>query len=281
MDYSRFIGKSFKPHPALSKYIRQYNLNITSNTNSNNLKIKSIPFSLAGIVLLFDNTDMSLVSSKSGLNKLQKACLIGYNPIHYDNYLIINGFSLRGVTISLTFLGINILLQIPLKLLHNQFIDLELILGDKVILLIEQLQESDSEQQMVAILDSFFLHLLNIDKKIHQPFLSKLNHILSSNHRIVKVNELANQSHMHERSLQRMFKEEVGLTPKEFLRLMRFIRIINLISLNPRIHVQDLVWQGGFFDQAHFIHEFQTITNYTPKEFYRNLGLSSKKHLIT
>ena len=56
---------------------------------------------------------------------------------------------LRGITISLTIPGVNDLLGIPIKLLLNKHIDLELILGNRAKLLIEQLEEAQDEIKMI------------------------------------------------------------------------------------------------------------------------------------
>lgn len=281
MDYCNLIGRSYNPHPRLQNYISQYNISNSKGRVVDEVKIKSIPFGLAGILLFIGNSGLSFISEKFGDRKLHKAHLVGFSPVHLESYVKINSEILRGVSISLTYLGVNHLLQLPIKLLLNNIIDLDLILGQKVYLLLEKLQEAPTDVEIVSILDDFFIQLIKNKNRVRQSFLAHLNHILNANYQMVNVNELASQSHLHERSLERKFKAEMGLSPKEFLRLMRFIKIIHLISDNPHIPVHDLVWLGRFFDQSHLIHEFKKISNHTPSDFYKIFQSSYSKESET
>lgn len=151
--------------------------------------------------------------------------------------------------------------------LYLQFIDLELILGPEVCFLLEKLNKSRSYSETVSVLDDFFLNLLLKLKKEKQTFFLKINQVITAKFRVPSVIELADLMNLHERSLQRKFKEEVGLTPKEYLRLIRFLKMFKDISTNPRVTIQDLIWKGGFYDQAHLIHEFQKVTHCSPMDF--------------
>ena len=269
MRYSPFIGNLFSPHPALSPFITGYNVLNSVNPDQGADMIKSIPFGLAGITFFLHNTGMEVNTGLSGKKRLPKACVMGYFPLGYNNrFRFING-SLRGVTLSITEKGVNQLLNLQMLELYLQFIDLELILGLEVRFLLEKLERSHSYSEIVTELDDFFLKLLTNQKKEKKTFFMQVNQILSAKSRMPTVNELADGMNLHERSLQRKFRAEVGLTPKEYLRLIRFIKMFRNISTNPRITVQDLIWSGGFYDQAHLIHEFQKITNCSPMDFYR------------
>jgi AraC-like DNA-binding protein len=64
-----------------------------------------------------------------------------------------------------------------------------------------------------------------------------------------------------------VFKQQVGLAPKQYCRVRRFQRVIR--SLPPG---RVLDWAGvaadcGYFDQAHLIHEFRTISGLSPGEY--------------
>lgn len=269
MRYSPFIGNFFTPHPALKPFIAGYNILNSVNPDSGPDMMKSIPFGLAGIIFFLHNTGMEVNTGMSEKRRLPKACVAGYFPLGYNNGFRFISRSLRGITLSFSEKGVNQLLNLQMRELYLQFIDLELILGPEVRVLLERLDSSFSYYETVSLLDDFFLKLLLKHTKVKQTFFRQVNQILSTKSRIPTVIELADGLNIHERSLQRKFREEVGLTPKEYLRLFRFIKIFQAISTNPRITIQDLIWHGGFYDQAHLIHEFQKVTNCSPMDFYR------------
>lgn len=267
MDYQNFIGKIYDPHPQLKAYISQYNIVNLDAVPVDHGRIKAIPFGMAGIMIFIDNSALYIESEKFGLHTMQKANVVGFSPVHVGSYFHPASPHLRGISMSLTYLGANELLGIPVNLLFNQIVDLELILGADVKLLIERLEEISEEEKMIDVLNDFFIRLLKGHHCVNQKFIGLVSHIVNSNSQVLNVNELARQVHMCERSLQRRFKLELGLTPKEFLRLSRFLKVFRLMLSQPQTTIQDLVWYGKFYDQSHLIHEFQSITDYSPKDF--------------
>ena len=69
------------------------------------------------------------------------------------------------------------------------------------------------------------------------------------------------------RTLQRNFKKEVGLTPKEFLKILR----MNVIErqLEQSRNVFQIVADFDFTDQSHLIKEFKQLRNNTPMDLKR------------
>ena len=64
--------------------------------------------------------------------------------------------------------------------------------------------------------------------------------------------------------LAQRFKELIGVTPKRLARTFRFTGTV--FSLNPAgpIDWAELAFGAGYFDQAHFSHEFRAFTGLTP-----------------
>lgn len=269
MRYGSFIGNFFSPHPALRPFISGYNILNSINQDPGPDMVKSIPFGLAGIIFFLHNTGMEVNTGFLAKKRLPKACLIGFFPLGYNNGFRFIDRSLQGISLSITEKGINRLLNLQMRELYLQFIDLELILGSEVRFLLEKLESSHSYTQTASLLDDFFLRILKQNNKDKRTFFMQVNQVLSNESKLPSVVELADLMNLHERNLQRRFKEEIGLTPKEYLRLTRFVKIFRDITTDPRITIQDLIWRGGFYDQAHLIHEFQKVTNCSPMDFYR------------
>lgn len=72
-----------------------------------------------------------------------------------------------------------------------------------------------------------------------------------------------------ERRLQRRFKEHVGLTPKGYARIVRLRYAAALLDQRPDADPLELVHSVGFYDQAHFIHEFKAGTGLSPGAYAR------------
>ncbi len=64
-----------------------------------------------------------------------------------------------------------------------------------------------------------------------------------------------------------MFRENVGVTPKAFLRIVRFQRAIQEIEASKRINWSSMALDCGYYDQAHFINDFKDFSGFTPQQY--------------
>jgi methylphosphotriester-DNA--protein-cysteine methyltransferase len=67
--------------------------------------------------------------------------------------------------------------------------------------------------------------------------------------------------------LGRRFREQIGLSPKLYLRLHRFRK--TLASLESASCLADAAAAGGYFDQSHMIGEFREFCGMTPAAIVR------------
>jgi AraC-like DNA-binding protein len=84
----------------------------------------------------------------------------------------------------------------------------------------------------------------------------------------VNVAQLAKHLGVSDRQLTRRFQHAVGLSPKEFSRISRFLQVVRcLTSREPRT-LTETAMACGYFDQAHFNHEFREMAGMAPGEFF-------------
>jgi AraC-like DNA-binding protein len=60
------------------------------------------------------------------------------------------------------------------------------------------------------------------------------------------------------------FKNEVGLTPKRYCRILRFQQAVRRAHRCPHVDWSQVAVDCGYFDQAHFIHDFRSFAGLTP-----------------
>jgi AraC-like DNA-binding protein len=60
------------------------------------------------------------------------------------------------------------------------------------------------------------------------------------------------------------FKTEVGLTPKRYCRILRFQRTVRRAHGGQRVDWTRVALDCGYFDQAHFNHDFRSFAGLTP-----------------
>ena len=81
---------------------------------------------------------------------------------------------------------------------------------------------------------------------------------------IRELNEAAGVSSTH---LARRFKQLIGVTPKRLARTHRFTATVFAIDPAGPVDWSELAGRAGYFDQAHFGHEFRAFTGLTPTRY--------------
>jgi AraC-like DNA-binding protein len=88
----------------------------------------------------------------------------------------------------------------------------------------------------------------------------------------VSVNAVAREAEVSPKKLIRLFAEEVGMTPKTYLRVSRFQRVLERVHAATRVDWMEEVERHGYYDQPHFIREFKEFSGFTPTEYFRLRG---------
>ncbi len=86
---------------------------------------------------------------------------------------------------------------------------------------------------------------------------------------LVQVGDLAGKLGLSARQVERLFDERVGLSPKFFLRVVRFQEVLRGI----RHETNATTWAAraaahGFYDQAHFIRDFKAFVGEPPSAWH-------------
>ena len=84
---------------------------------------------------------------------------------------------------------------------------------------------------------------------------------------IKTVDDLVRISGIGKRSLQRIFNEYVGVSPKWVIRRYRLHELIERSNSGEVADWSQLALELGYFDQAHLINDFRSITGYSPTEY--------------
>lgn len=74
-----------------------------------------------------------------------------------------------------------------------------------------------------------------------------------------------------ERHLRRVFREAVGVSPKAFAKLTRFHRALAAAREDGATSWATIAAAAGYYDQAHLIAEFRSITGSTPRALLAEL----------
>lgn len=101
----------------------------------------------------------------------------------------------------------------------------------------------------------------------------------------IKVRTLAEASGYSERYVNKVFNNELGMSPKAFSKLMRFQYLLNHMNdysgVLSELNLSELAIDLGYYDQSHMIKDFHELSNITPTKYLHLLeDTGYKKRII-
>ncbi|XXF75453.1 helix-turn-helix domain-containing protein [Myxococcaceae bacterium GXIMD 01537] len=86
-----------------------------------------------------------------------------------------------------------------------------------------------------------------------------------------RVARLAEALHLSPRTLERAFRERVGLSPRTFQRIRRLESAVAALRADGAVSLSELAFASGYSDHAHLTREFRALTGRTPSELRARL----------
>lgn len=181
-------------------------------------------------------------------------------PSGSGNRLIVIGFKKGGAHPFYSF---------PLNELRDSVVMADLIFGKRICELREQLLNARSIAEMFQWVEVFLLAIagdrLQIDGTI-KCVQHAIHQITRQPHKL-NFQNLSEHIGYSQKHFIDLFTRQVGVTPKQYLRIMRFQRTICEVERTTSIDWGQLAHQCGFYDQAHLIHDFKRFSGFTPGEY--------------
>lgn len=89
-----------------------------------------------------------------------------------------------------------------------------------------------------------------------------------------RIDSLSGELYLSRRQFERKFKQNVGLTPKQFSRIVRIQKARSLMRSQDVESLTTVGYECDYYDQAHFIREFKDVVKLTPKQYLRSKRMS-------
>jgi AraC-like DNA-binding protein len=162
-------------------------------------------------------------------------------------------------------------LEEPMGELANQHVALEELWGLDGLDLRVQLLEAASPRARFAVAERYLWQRLARASAPHPAVRFALAAIERAPE-ASRVGMLAAEVGLSGRRFGQLFEREVGLTPKAYCRVRRLQRVLNSVFGQPPHQVDwaRVAIEGGYYDQAHFIHEFRALAGMRPSDYLVN-----------
>ncbi|MEL1245085.1 helix-turn-helix domain-containing protein [Flavobacterium sp. DGU11] len=155
-------------------------------------------------------------------------------------------------------------------------VDVREIWGEDGTLLEKEMLGAANNEERVVIIESFLLKKLEAVSFDNSDVEYCVDAMLKSEG-TVSIDKLADELEIGKRQLERKFIAAVGLSPKMLARIIRFQNTLQLIEKKEFTNFTNVAYDGGFYDQAHFIKDFKEFTGLNPKQYFSE-NLEMVKH---
>ena len=137
----------------------------------------------------------------------------------------------------------------------------------------QQMIQAIDTQERIDIIETFFRKILNKNNTISNIVKSTVDALLRTNGTI-PINVLLKDDTSKRRQLERHFKKQIGISPKQLGKAIRLQATLNLLLNKKSETLTDIAYESDYFDQNHFIKDFKDLVGVTPKDFLYNENMA-------
>lgn len=152
--------------------------------------------------------------------------------------------------------------------LRDQSIHLGEILGPCVNCVIDDVLPNPDFDAFVAAANRYFCAALMRDRVAGKSYqlVDRAVRMLFADRDEIRIDTLRHQLGVGNRRLQALFQDFVGLSPKQLLKMIRFQTSFKFLH-HRDLALTDVAMRCGYYDQAHFNHDFKTLAGVSPTQY--------------
>ncbi|MGW9299243.1 helix-turn-helix domain-containing protein [Streptomyces cyaneofuscatus] len=179
----------------------------------------------------------------------------------------------HGVQVSLTPLGARAVYGVPAAALAHRLVPLDELLGALGVELVDRLRVATTWAARFAVLDELLLRAVGRGdgdrlSRVRPEVAEAWRRLVTVQGR-VQVGAVAMELGWSHRYLTERFRDEVGLSPKTFARVLRFEHAHELATAHDPLPWAAVATVSGYADQAHLVRDWREFTGRSPTAWRR------------
>lgn len=263
------INLRIQPSRKLSPFVEYYKYNSTEDWQVPHV-VNMLSNGFVELFFLFEDVHHDLYSKEYFIEN-KHILLVGIHNIFEKSLVKCHSYS-KAFSILFKPLGFYFLFKIKECEVTNKVIDGTLLPTKEVSHIWEKIQQETDPYRMAAIVNRLLGNLVTRSRVNVQNWV---NHIISKMIQFngqLSINTLSQESGTSVRTLERNFHQYLGISPKDYNFIFQVNHLFKLATIpGKRDNLCQFSLDSGFFDQSHFIHTFQKLTNTTPSEYFQKV----------
>ncbi|UII21684.1 helix-turn-helix domain-containing protein [Fulvivirga ligni] len=163
------------------------------------------------------------------------------------------------------------LLNVDPKILNDDCYDLLQLHHLKPDQYLQQLNSTEDFSNQIEIMSDLIELLIDVHQVPTNDTVQKAIQLIMEAEGQVMMKDVQDQVYVTERTLERNFMQEVGLTPKQFAKIIQFQSTLDKLGAGNHEKFNDIGLDSGFADQSHFIRTFKKYTGLNPGQYVKQM----------
>ena len=253
--------REIQPSPELMPYVDCYWLQSFTDSAGQTSPIQRCPpFGTVELIIHLDDNHCDVLFDDVW-QKLPRVFLAG---LYRDAVVWRSPGDTRKFGIRLKPEALHSLFKVPASALYNDYTSIDNIGFHQAVSFAESLIGLPTLDQVITKTESHLKEQLLRTSRESNYFIEAAN-LMRTAKGDISVEEVSNRLSVSQRQLQRVFKDQVGTTPKTFGRIIRFSNAYKeMQNLEKAGGWAGLSYLLGYADQAHFIREFKEFSGLIP-----------------
>lgn len=162
------------------------------------------------------------------------------------------------------------LFGLPGHVLRNTVRELsDIVDAAEVTRLRQRMHEASATSQRFEILAEYLARRRSKSGRPVSPLVNRALGLLRGEGGDTRIDELSVACGASRKHLASRFREEVGMSPKRYARIVRFAEALRRLRAPGAPNMANLAQSCGYYDQAHLVREFRALSGETPWGFLR------------
>lgn len=159
-------------------------------------------------------------------------------------------------------------LRMPLNELQNQVVSLDCLWGKAGTDFRTRVLEAPTPEAKLQTFEQCLMEQCVKPLERH-PAVRGALHFIDRSFPGLSIGDLTTRIGISRRRFIQVFSEEIGLAPKLFCRVHRFQQVLHSTHGKEEIDWADVALSCGYFDQAHFNHDFREFSGMNPSTYLK------------
>jgi len=163
-------------------------------------------------------------------------------------------------------------LKSPVSRITDRVLAIEVVFDVDAQMLEDAIMSQEEDCRMIEIGEDFLRQRLpERDENVTE--VGRIVDCIMKSPEITRVDDVVDRVGLNKRSVQRLFSQYVGVSPKWVIKRYRLHEAAEQLASGAVADLSRIAVDLGYFDQAHFIKDFKSIVGKSPTEYAKSITL--------